>query len=138
MATGATTVQVEQPPQPTPVTRTIAPAAETVSTPAAESLPHRENWLLKQPGSSYSLQLLGSRSEKSVIEFIKRHKLDEHQTAYYQGIYRGSAWYVLMFGVYPDKQAALAGRTRLPAKIRKDKPWPRTLESVHKSIREAQ
>ena len=49
-----------------------------------------------------------------------------------------ASWYVLMYGVYPSRQAALEARDTLPAKGRKNKPWPRSLKSVHASIREAQ
>jgi len=124
--------------------KAAAPAETTVQTATVEqeqakdTLPHREPWLLEQPEASFSLQLLGSRNEKSIAGYIRRHNLDEHQAAYYRGYYRGAAWYVLMYGVYPSKNAALEGRDKLPAKIRKAKPWPRSLKSVHISIREAQ
>jgi DamX protein len=106
--------------------------------PAKDTLPHRERWLLAQPEALFSLQLVGSRNEKSIADYIRRHKLDEHQAAYYRGHYRGAAWYVLMYGVYPSQKAALEGRDTLPAKIRTAKPWPRSLKSVHASISEAQ
>lgn len=103
-----------------------------------ERFPRRESWLLDQPEESFSLQLLGSRNEKSIAEYIRSHKLDERQSAYYRGFYRGDYWYVLMYGIYPTKKAALEGRDRLPAKVRKLKPWPRSLKSVHTAIREVQ
>ncbi len=131
------------------VTADTAPAARTDDTkpaivektvPAPESGtqgPHREAWLLAQQGELYSLQLLGSRSQKSVIDYVNRYQLDLSRTAYYRGNYRGGEWYVLMYGVYPDRQAALEARASLPAVIRKGKPWPRDLESVHKAINDA-
>jgi len=99
--------------------------------------PHREAWLLAQQGELYSLQLLGSRSQKSVIAYVNRYQLDLSRSAYYRGNYRGGEWYVLMYGIYPDRQAALEARATLPAAIRKGKPWPRDLESVHKAINDA-
>ncbi len=98
--------------------------------------PHRENWLLQQPPKSYSLQLLGSRSEKSVTRFIRDNQLDLSQTAYYRGNFKDSEWFVLLYGLYPSRDAALEARERLPAALRKGKPWPRSLESVHSAIRE--
>ena len=121
----------------TPVNTAVQTAAvEPVQ--AKPALPHRESWLLEQPETFFSLQLVGSRNEKSIADYIRRHKLDEQQAAYFRGHYRGSAWYVLMYGVYPTKTAAVEGRDALPAKIRKAKPWLRSLKSVHTSIREAQ
>jgi DamX protein len=122
---------------------TPKPAAETAATaeagpgPAA-TLPHDEAWLLEQPEQNYSLQLLGSRQAGSITDYIKQHHLDMEKSAVYRGIYRGSEWYVLLYGIYPSRQAALEARAGLPAKVRKDKPWPRTLKSVHTAIREAQ
>jgi DamX protein len=94
--------------------------------------------LLQQPGQSFSLQLLGSRSEKSVTEFIDQHKLDPEQSAFYRGIYKDAEWYVLMYGIFPSREAALQARNELPQKVRDNKPWPRSLESVHAAIRKAQ
>ena len=85
-------------------------------------------------GEHFSLQLLGSRNEKSITDYIRDHKLDLRQTAYYRGEHKGSAWFVLMYGIYPDREAAVLGRDRLPATVRKAKPWPRTLKSVHEAI----
>jgi septal ring-binding cell division protein DamX/type II secretory pathway predicted ATPase ExeA len=98
--------------------------------------PHGKEWLLRQPAKSYSLQLLGSRSEKSVIRFIEANRLEPAQTAYYRGSFKDSQWFVLLYGLYPSREQALKARDRLPAAIRKAKPWPRSLESVHSAIRE--
>jgi DamX protein len=147
-------------PQPPPVaeaTPEIRPAAVAVPAPAtppkpaaesaaiaesgpgpAATLPHDEAWLLQQPEQNYSLQLLGSRQAGSITDYIKQHHLEMEKSAFYRGTYRGGEWYVLLYGIYPSRQAALEARAELPAKIRKDKPWPRTLKSVHTAIREAQ
>jgi DamX protein len=106
--------------------------------PAQQTLPHREPWLLEQSEALFSLQLVGSRNEKSIADYIRRHKLDANQAAYYRGRHQGAAWYVLMYGLYPTRKAAVEGRDTLPAKIRKAKPWPRSLKAVHASIRELQ
>ncbi len=114
-------------------------ASQTESSPGANRSstgPHREAWLLRQPPKSYSLQLLGSRSEKSVTRFIEDNLLDLRQTAYYRGNFKDSEWFVLLYGIYPSRNAALEARERLPEALRKGKPWPRSLESVHSAIRE--
>jgi DamX protein len=107
-------------------------------TAAAESRhgPHREAWLLAQPADLFSLQLLGSRNEKAVVRFIEEHHLDLDETAYYQGHFKDSEWFVLLYGLYPSREAAIEARDALPAALRKSRPWPRSLESVHSAIRE--
>jgi len=117
------------------------PAPETVAqqpAPEPEPLPHRESWLLAQPETSFTLQLLGSRNAKAVTGYIRQHHLDIQQTAIYKGMYKGTEWYVLLYGIYPSRQAAVDARTALPAVIRRDKPWARTLKTVHSAIREVQ
>jgi DamX protein len=121
-----------------------APSAASGSdTTAAASLPpptpglHREDWLLEQPGNRFSLQLLGSRREAAMVEYIHKYQLDPQQAAYYQGVYRDTPWYVLMYGLYPDRQAARQARDALPSEVRNDQPWPRDLASVHAAIRAA-
>jgi len=99
--------------------------------------PHREAWLLEQPGSRYSLQLLGTRHEQSIFDYVKQNQLDPARCAYYRGRFKGGDWYVLVYGVFPGRQAALDARTDLPARVRKERPWPRSLASVQAAIREA-
>ncbi len=113
------------------------PSPQPVPTLVAEP-PHRENWLLQQPPGTFTLQLLGSRDQASIADYIRRNALEPEKTAWYRGRYRGSDWYVLLYGNYPDKVAALAARSTLPAKVQKAKPWPRSLKSVQDSIREVQ
>jgi DamX protein len=117
-----TASEKQQPPQPEP---------------AVTGGPHREDWLLQQPPARYSLQLLGSRQQSSIRAYIKQNRLDPERCAYYKGKFQGGDWYVLMYGVYPDRQSALAARTALPARVQKEKPWPRNLTSVHNAIRAA-
>ncbi len=142
--TVATTV-AEPAPKAIAVVTGTAPAAiaptesVTTETPPATNPqePHREAWLLEQPGKLYSLQLLGSRDQQSILTFIQEFQLDASASAYYKGHYRGGTWYVLMYGIYPNQQAAVDASATLPAGVRKDKPWARSLSSVHKAIKEA-
>ncbi len=128
VATAATAAEAKQQPL-----QTAGQPAE-----AEGEAPHREAWLLQQPPGNYSLQLLGARSQQSIIDYVRQNKLSPEQTAYYRGNYKGGEWYVLVYGVYPSRQAALDARADLPARVRKEKPWPRTLASVHTAIREGQ
>jgi DamX protein len=86
----------------------------------------------------YSLQLLGSRSRQAVIDYVRQNRLRSEQTAYYRGSYKGGEWYVLVYGIFPNRQSALDAQAGLPVRVRREKPWPRSLASVHTAIREAQ
>jgi DamX protein len=93
--------------------------------------------LLRQANSRYSLQLLGTRQEKTIAEYINRNGLDIEQCAYYRGSFQGGTWYVLLYGLYPNRDAAVEARVGLPERVSKGEPWPRSLASVHSAIRDA-
>ena len=114
----------------------VPPSPEQPLPASAPNQPHREDWLLQQQPTAFTLQLLGSREQSSIPTYIKRNALETEKTAYYRGRYRDADWYVLLYGIYPDKAAALAARSTLPDKVQKAKPWPRSLKSVQDSIHE--
>lgn len=131
-----------EPPESPAETAPAPPAAETlqpVDAPTAKTAVPTRNaaWLMDQPASHFSLQLLGSRSEKAVTDFIRRHQLDPEQTAYYRGLHQDADWFVVMYGAFPSRDAAMEGLRSLPQAVRKAKPWPRKLEVVHQAIQAA-
>jgi len=128
----------EQRTEPQPPVDVPTPETGAQPAPEPEPLPHRESWLLAQPETSFTLQLLGSRNAKAITGYIQQHHLDPRQSAVYKGMYKGTEWYVLLYGIYPSRQAAMDARAALPAAIRNDKPWARTLKTVHSAIREVQ
>ncbi|TCK17009.1 type II secretion system protein A [Thiogranum longum] len=121
-----------------PALQARAAKPETQQSAVKTAQPHRENWLLQQSPDAFTLQLLGSRDPSSILDYIKSNSLEPDTAAFYRGRYRNADWYVLLYGLYPDKAAALAARSALPDKVQNAKPWPRTLKSVQDSINAAQ
>jgi DamX protein len=130
-----------KPAKPAPPPRTESepsrPPAQP-SPPAARTPPvaRREDWLLAQKPTNYTLQLLGVSEEPSVLAFIKRHGL-EGRVAYFHTYRDGTDWYALVYGIYANREAARAARSTLPAAVQKQDPWPRSLASVHTDINKA-
>ncbi len=104
------------------------------ASPAASALPHREAWLLRQPATRYSLQLLGTRSEQALRAFIHRYHLTA-QAAYFQTHRNGTAWFTLLYGSYPDALAARDAAAGLAEKLRPPRPWVRKLGDIQHIIR---
>lgn len=116
--------------KPPPIKRVIAkkePAKNTI---------YRENWLLDQDSSYYTLQVLGVHNEEFILDFIKRYQLlQKKSVAYYKTNYRGKQWYPLLYGVYPTKSEAAEAIKELPDKVQKSIPWIRKVSAVQKEVR---
>jgi len=125
----------KMPPQPIPQTQVkplpIKPL--TAKKDAVKNTIYRESWLLDQNPSFYTLQVLGVRNEEWLLNFIKVHKLLQHQNvAYYKTQYKGQQWYPLLYGVYPTKSEAADAVKELPDEVQKSIPWIRKILAIQK------
>lgn len=97
---------------------------------------HREKWLLSQDPASYTIQLMGVRTEALLYDFVKENQLlEKNEIAFYQTTFKNEPWFQLLYGVYATKKEALSAAEDLPANIRKSSPWVRRLSGVQKAIR---
>jgi septal ring-binding cell division protein DamX len=109
-----------------------APTPKTVPAqpPPAPAAGFSVDWLLRQPRSGYTLQLAGLRDRAAGQRFIQRHGLTG-KAALLTSRRDGQAWYVLVHGYYPNRQAALTAANRLPPAVRKEvKPWARSVGEI--------
>jgi len=98
---------------------------------------HDERFLMSLDKRFYTLQLIGASKQAGIENFIKEHKLQK-RSKYYKTSFRGKDWYVLLYGQYPNQQAARHAIDLLPKHLSKYKPVPRSFDSVQKSISEFQ
>ena len=96
----------------------------------------REKWLLSLDPKQYTLQMIGARDEAAVQEFISSYP-SLTKVAYYKTLFKGSDWYVVIYGQFSTKNEAKLAVTRLPKNLIASKPWTRPLASVQKDIRMA-
>lgn len=113
-------------------TKNIQPAA---GTPASNAI-RREPWLKAQNPAYYTIMLVGSSNEATLMKYIDTHKL-RGKASYFYTHRDHNAWYVLLYDIFPDREHAIAARDQLPEPLRKGKPWVRTLASVHEDIDKA-
>lgn len=111
-----------------------APKPAKVAVKQASNRLFREQWLLQQKQSSYTIQLVGFQDEQSIAKFVQRHSLSG-VIAYYRTQLNGKSWYPVLYGVYSSRGRANAARSNLPESIIKTGPWVRTLGAVQKDIR---
>ena len=131
-------------PAPQPTARNTAPEAITegvqslnlddaedpTNTSDATTAPYSREWVLTQDPNSYVIQLLGVRDRGSALRFIQAHDLQSNG-AVIELIHEGAPWYVLVFGHYPDRDAALAAIKDLAPALARLNPWARPVLSLH-------
>jgi hypothetical protein len=112
------------------------PVEEDASGKTEERIIHREEWLLSQTSSYYTIQLMGVRKEALLFDFVKRNQLlKQDEIAFYQTTFKDKPWFQLLYGVYATKKDAQSAADNLPPKIRESSPWIRRLSGVQKAIR---
>jgi len=92
------------------------------------------NWVMRQPGSDYSLQVLGSYNIETAKRFIRDAESQLRDKLFYlQTTYKGRIWYIVMYGQFESKTLARQAVTSSPDYIRKQKPWIRSFAGILKS-----
>ena len=97
--------------------------------------PLREEWLLAQQPTSYTLQIVGLRSEEGVKKFLNKHQLWlSSNVAYFRTMKDDTPWFSVVFGVYPDSKSAMAAVNTLPKALQQSDVWPRSFKSIRQLL----
>jgi len=116
------------------VAETIVEVAVVKKTaPVTTALPFVERLLQASPGS-YAVQLLASHSEASIIEFIVQLGGD-HPAGYFETRYQNKPWFVGVLAPFDDRDEATGIISSLPAKLRSNEPWVRSVAGIQIDIR---
>ena len=116
-------------PAPTQVA-TAKPAAKPVEKPAAKPAAGG-SWYAGQKPGNYVVQILGTSSEASAQAYVKAQGGDYR---YFKKTLQGKPLYVITYGSFASRDAAVAAIKALPAKVQAGKPWPRTVASVQQEL----
>jgi DamX protein len=135
-------------PEPVLAKKMTPPAAAATAKPApakhaepSHDLPtHDNHWLLAQDASHYTLQLVAGKKLATIRQYINETLSDETELQQHLALYRsqrqGKPWFGLVLGDYPDKQAAIDARSRLPQALRRATPWVRRLGAIQHDLRQ--
>ncbi|MDF3054233.1 MAG: hypothetical protein K0Q74_140 [Gammaproteobacteria bacterium] len=104
---------------------------------ASGAFTSEEQRLLTLPSDHYTIQVLGSYSERDITSYINKHDLGG-KVAYYRTSRDGRDWYVVLYSSYKTSTEAKAAISGLPAEIQKQKPWVKLLGSVQEDIKRNQ
>ena len=112
-----------------------APAAVKAPAPAvATSSALDASWYATQPGTRFTLQILGARSESGAQAFVKANGAEYR---YFKKQHQGKPLYVVTYGTFTSRDAAQAALRTLPAKVQAGKPWPRNFAGIQQEIAQA-
>ncbi len=84
------------------------------------------------PGKHYTLQLSGGTTQDELYRTVRKHKLTNYMV--YETVRHGQSWYVLVAGEYATLTAANQALKMLPAELRKNGPWVRSLRHVQREL----
>lgn len=91
--------------------------------------------LFAAPVNTFTIQLLASQSKDDVVRYSKKHHL-QGKAVYYLSNLNGKSWYVLVYGIYDSKAEAQAALNKLPASLREQNPWVKSMGLVKNSMKE--
>lgn len=87
---------------------------------------------LTQDSERYTIQLLTSKSEQYVREFIKRNKLGNNAVYFKSGI--GADQFSLIYGSYTAQKQAKESIETLPRPVLQHSPWVRSISTVRQAL----
>ncbi|MDD0973652.1 AAA family ATPase [Pseudomonas fontis] len=105
------------------------PAEKVAAKPAAGAT--GGGWYSGQAPGNYVVQILGTSSEATAQAYVKAQGGDYR---YFKKVLQGKPLYVITYGSFSSRDAALAAIKALPAKVQAGKPWPRTVASVQQDL----
>lgn len=126
-------------PTPEPTPPDLPAPVLTDNTKQADRYTAQEQVLLSRPAGNTSLQIMSLSSEKMMKDFIEHVGSTEPGLLnYYRRDTGDTTSYVLLYGDYPDKQAAMLALKTLPAVFKKSAPWPRLMADVQQELKQRQ
>ncbi|MEN8170473.1 MAG: SPOR domain-containing protein [Pseudomonadota bacterium] len=93
-------------------------------------------WVWSQNPNHYAIQLAGGGDEMAIEAMMRGISLSD-ELAVVQSQRNGQPWYTLVYGSFASKAAAKGVVTRLPASLKKTKPWIRRFSALQDEIAQA-
>lgn len=118
-------------PAPTQVA-TAKPAPAPAAKPAAAAPGAAgSGWYAGQAPTHYVVQILGTSSEATAQSYVKEQG---GEYRYFKKTLQGKPLFVVTYGSFADRNAALTAIKALPEKVQAGKPWPRTVGSIQQEL----
>ena len=102
---------------------------QTADAPQAVGKARNSQWLRKQPGKYFTLQLFATNSREKRDRFVAA-QADAAQFATFETRRDGVLWYAVVYGSYATRGEATAAAASLTSKLGRSDPWIRTFASI--------
>lgn len=93
-----------------------------------------EMQMMEVPKKHFTLQLIGSHNLAAMKSFIAKNHL-KGKAVFYSAELNHEKWYMLVYGNYPNLEAARMAMQNLPPTLRQLHPWIKSYRIVHEEIR---
>lgn len=93
------------------------------------------DWLKQQAANNYVLQLMGAHDATAMNKFIQKHSQYTQQLAQFTTTNQNKVWHVLVYGLYSNREKAVAAIATLPPVFRDLNPWPRKIATIQNDLR---
>lgn len=112
----------------------VSKAAEATPAAAATGAVAGDAGAIKgAPGSHYTLQLSSSSNSANLNAWAKKENLQHYMV--YQTVRNGQPWYVLVSGIYANKDEAKRAVATLPADVQAKNPWAKPIHQVQSDLK---
>ena len=110
--------------------RPESPVAKAVADQGAGGGDDR-SWLSRQPATAFTIQLVTFRTEREAARYLRKKGISG-LAALIETSHRGRPLFLVVYGSYPDRKAALEAASRLPKALRRYKPWIRSIAALRR------
>ncbi len=131
----APVVKKTEPVRSAPATQEPVATAKTTPAPVVSSGSSigNINALKSAPGSHYTLQLSSSSNETNLSNWAKKEQLKDYVV--YKTTRNGQPWYVLVSGIYANRDDAKRAVSSLPADVQAKNPWTKPIHQVQADLK---
>lgn len=93
------------------------------------------SWLKQQAANQYVLQLMGAHDPEVINKVLAANPSIFDKVARFTTVNNNKLWYVLLYGLFQDRDTAIADVKNLPKSLQALSPWPRSIASIHADLR---
>jgi type II secretory pathway predicted ATPase ExeA len=125
---------------PTPTVASAPTPAAVATDPLAQTLAASQLWLNQQAAGTHTLQLALLKNPAELDGFLHNQgsALVRDQIHLFRTQAQGRPSWTVMYGSYPDKQAANLALRNLPRAVQQRQPYLRTVAGIRNEIRQIQ